>query len=163
MYNLVSNQLTLMTTNFCHTTLPWKQRSTSIGISCFAFIMPGLAITTVGSTQTILKILFPSQSVIALASDWYWSGEKHWSHGVDKWHASSFLLLMIFLSGKNIHILYPVLVLYPLYNWWYAREAVKEYNWNNYVYYHSMWHWSGCSICTMATYLIYNDNSPLIQ
>ena len=61
MYNLVSNQIPLMTTNFCHTTLPWKQRSTCIGISCFAFIMPGLVITTVGPTQTILKILFPSQ------------------------------------------------------------------------------------------------------
>mgnify|MGYP001170784128 CR=1 FL=1 len=159
---VIKKQINLMTLDFSKTTVPWKDRSKAVGISCFAFIVPGLVITTTGNIQRILRILFPSQALIALASDWWWSGRNHWCHGLDKWHASSFLLLMIILSAKNIHILYPICVLYPLYNWWYAREALKEYNWDNYVYYHSMWHWSGCSICTLATYLIYNHNSPLL-
>ena len=155
MYNFVSNQLTLMSNNFCHTTLPWKQRSTAIGISCFIFILPAFAITTVGPTQTILKILFPSQSAIALASDWWWSGQRHWSHGADKWHACLFLLYVIILTGKKIHIMFPVVSIAPLYSWYLAKDAVKRGSWEDYVFYHSMWHYLGCSLCYMGMYLSY--------
>ena len=158
----IKKQMNLMTFDFSKTTLPWTRRSHAIGISCLAFFMPTLVITTSGSMQTVLRVLFPSQVGVALASDWWWSGRRHWSHGADKWHASLFLLLIIILSVKNIHILYPVGALYPLYNWIMAREAVIQYDWEDYVYYHSMWHWSGCSICTLTTYLMYNENSPLL-
>ena len=156
MYDFTKNQIISMTNNFDKTDLKWSRAkySNTLGLSCLAFLTPTIFLKRSNFLEIILEFLFYSQTSLSLASDWYYSGMDHWTHGVDRWHASLFFSLQCLLTAKKIHILWPLMSAPAIYCWYMGKKAVKEKNWDNYVYYHSLWHWIGAGLtCPLSTWL----------
>ena len=128
MYDFTKNQIISMTNNFDKTDLKWSRAkySNTLGLSCLAFLTPTIFLKRSNFLEIILEFLFYSQTSLSLASDWYYSGMDHWTHGVDRWHASLFFSLQCLLTAKKIHILWPLMSAPAIYCWCMGKKAVKE-------------------------------------
>tara|TARA_B100001564_G_C20339526_1_gene533855 strand:+ start:23 stop:556 length:534 start_codon:yes stop_codon:yes gene_type:complete len=157
MLAIINNHVSSMTKNFSKTDLKWRKKnanSTMIGLSCSMFLVPTLVLKRASFMQILLEVLFYSQTALSLASDWYYSGVDHWTHGADRWHATMFFSLQCILTAKNIHILWPLMSAPAVYCWYLGKQAVKERKWNDYVLCHTMWHCVGAGIiCPLSVWL----------
>lgn len=156
MYEIIKRQTTSVYKDFNKSNLDWSnnRRSHLIGVSCMAFIVPTIFLSRNTYLQILLEFLFYFQTIIAFASDWYYSGVDHWIHGLDRAHATIFFIFKCLLTVNRIHIFWPIVSTPALYYWYMGKKAVKEKNWDDYVFYHSMWHGVGAGIiCPISTWL----------
>ena len=147
---------------FSATNLPWgRRRSNIMGASALCYLIPLPFINTSGAFQLTFQFLFAFQCVLCFVSDFLYSGVPHWSHGVDKCHASALLVFIIAVGGIGIHPTYPLVAIAPLFCWQQGKTAVKMKDWDGYVLYHSLWHLIGGALLALTVFLMYNTASPL--
>ena len=72
------------------------------------------------------------------------TGLRHTSHGIDRWLASSLLVVMVSLATLYISALVALAAaVVPVYCLWRGKVAVAARDWDRYVRFHTLWHITG--------------------
>ena len=128
---MLFNQVTLMTTSFRETALPWTTRSKWVGYSCFCY-----------AALTPVHWIYAVQAQVAYMSDYIYAGVPHVSHGLDRCLSTALTGHMAWYVARH-YGWYVFLGVIPIGFLYADMRAVRRKDWGAYVRYHTLWHITG--------------------
>lgn len=129
LFDILCHQVRLMTQQCTCTSLPWTHKSTWIGFSAMFYLAPMFV-----SKQ---RASWALQALLCFASDYWWAGIPHVSHGMDRWFAT-YMVLANFPASPWAML--PLMFLFR------SKRAVKQRKYNEYVFNHVLWHFTGPAV-----------------
>jgi|SaaInlStandDraft_5_1057022.scaffolds.fasta_scaffold129942_2 hypothetical protein len=157
----VNHQLKSMFEDFGKTNMYTKRKSFVIGVSSVCYLFPVLALESTAAKLSgdntnlrLLQLLFCVQTFLSFYSDYWTTGINHISHGIDRWFATSMTVLMTFMGVHFVSTGTMLLLLPPLLCFFNSKLAVKKRAFGSYIFYHTLWHIVGGSMCAYVCYLV---------
>ena len=154
---LLAQKYSLMIDDFDGKMMPWTTKSKWVGYSAACYVLPAvLPIYPHSLTlfDTVFRGAWCVQAGVSYWSDYMHTGHRHVSHGVDRWLATSMLVVTVVLTAMNLGPeIALVAVTPPLVFQLKGQAAVRDRRWDAYVLNHTLWHVVGGFA---AAYVLHN-------
>lgn len=146
-----------LTSDFRHSALPFKRpacQSLWAGGSGILYVLPAFA--TPFLWESVLWIL---QAICSILADYTYVGQDHLVQGIDRWLATLMMirLTVLFVLKTSIADAAAMLVI-PISCFLFANKAKGERSLPKWIFYHTLWHFSGGAASAWVTYVIRKDD-----
>jgi len=159
---ITQQHFTLLTCDFCKTNVPQCCKSKWVGYSCFLYVIPAFFIPGSSFFSDILRLLYIVQGPIAHASDYIWHNETHISHGIDRWFATTLVMITIYLCSRYLSFFNTIYYgIIPLSSLYLAKIASTINDMNLYNISQTIWHITSPISCCLVYYNIYTSGHTL--
>lgn len=161
-YNIAKQHYKLLTTDFCKINVPICDKSKWVGYTSFLYVIPAFFIPGTSIFSYLLRLLYIVQAPISHASDYIWHNDQHISHGIDRWFATSLVIITIYLCIRYLSFkesfFYGVIPISCLYL---AKTASNINDINLYNISQTFWHITSPISCCLMYYNIYISGSTI--
>jgi hypothetical protein len=148
---------------FNKTQITWGHLPNScVGASSACYLFPALSLLVCcapGRFPQFYSAAFVLQTLFSFLSDYLYSGIHCIVHGLDRTLASLLTLRMLLFAAGSVSLYWATLAVVPLCCFVKSKRASSLGDYEAYVFWHSLWHFSSGSLVAVTVWLASAGNN----